>query len=161
VLGNYSHFLAGVAMHFAVGPLRALAERRSPAAAMLWLGCGATALTALTTYGYHVAPTAFWIVGGLFTDAATCAVLGVHIVLEARDRRADGVWAFLSILGLLAYGVYGWHAFLLTLFPQLQGNLGLVSLLTATLACLSYLCLERPMLQLRKRRMHIALPGQG
>jgi peptidoglycan/LPS O-acetylase OafA/YrhL len=160
LLGNFSHFMAGIAVHFVAADARRAAERWSLSAFIIALTAAALVILCCTNYLYHVKPRLFWALGGVLTDAVAVLVLLVHVPVEARRFSATGIWLALSVLGILAYGIYAWHGFLVIVFPALEGHLVTVTLLSLALAWASYCWIERPALMFRKRRMRIGLPSQ-
>jgi peptidoglycan/LPS O-acetylase OafA/YrhL len=152
LVANLPHFLTGMAacgLTASIGP-----PRTRGAVACLLAGL---LLLVSTNWTYHVAPATFWSPWGvLLADAIILLFVVAHSGFAAGRRTANPVLRALGFLGTVSYGVYAWHAYLMTTVPWFVDHVVIVSAASIAVAHLSYRFLERPALA---RKKHAALPS--
>ena len=160
LVGNFSHFFAGILILLLAKQIQTAAKNIGPRRLLWHCFTLAAVLLIFTTYWYHAHQVLFYVLGGFTTDLMALALLVIHKVVEIHDRPPRPILQYLSVLGILAYGIYAWHGFLLVVVPELTGKLATVSIISIMLAWLSYSLIERPMLTWRKNHLLVDLPGK-
>ena len=150
-LGNLQHFLTGMLVCRAAldSDVRKLLAK--PQSALILTASG-LALICVTNLLYHNAPGVFWrLCGALGADLAVSSLLLAHCAISQTSSSQPGrVTQALMAIGVLSYGLYAWHGYLLNYFPVMQKQLIALFLASLTLAYFSYILVERPALELRR-----------
>jgi peptidoglycan/LPS O-acetylase OafA/YrhL len=98
--------------------------------------------------------------GILIMDATVACFVVAHASWEPLETRKGRIYAVLALLGVLSYGVYAWHAFIMNVMgpeadeaaPWSAGRFVVLVALTVAAAGLSYWLVERPALSMKARR---------
>ena len=143
VVANLPHFLAGM-----IG-CRLAANGRALVPARVTLAGGA-AIIVYTNWLYHARSADYWSVEGLLlVDAALLLFVLAHARLERVVARGP-LLAGLAMLGVLSYGIYGWHAYLIFVLPEGMQRLPVVLAGSVAAAYASYRIVERPALRFKR-----------
>lgn len=155
VLGNMQHFLAGILACMTLKHRKFDRPdqdwRRPMVASLIFLG--------LANYLYHVKLGLFMYGGGaLLVDAAIYLMVRSHALFESgRVRNNIAVKAF-TFTGILSYGIYAWHGYLMKYVPWTSDKFFILVALSFILAWVSYRLLEIPVSKLRRRAADIPHP---
>lgn len=142
IVANLPHFLVGM-----IG-CRLAGRGRPPLPAGAAL-VGGVAILAYTNWLYHARSTYYWSVEGLLlVDAAILLFVLAHGRLEGLIARRP--LPALAVLGVLSYGIYGWHAYLIFVLPPAMQSLPVVLAGSVAAAYLSYRMVERPALRFKR-----------
>jgi peptidoglycan/LPS O-acetylase OafA/YrhL len=145
IVSNLPHFFMGMMACRLAWSSR---QVRVPAVISLPLACG---LIGLASWVYHRQPGVFWSVWGIvLVDAAVCLFILAHARLARLPRPAGVVYATFAWLGTISYGIYAWHAYLITSVPWLADHLFPVIALSLAAADLSFRLVETPALRLKR-----------
>jgi peptidoglycan/LPS O-acetylase OafA/YrhL len=142
IVSNLPHFFVGMAACKLVAGLR---PRRWQTATCTTAACG---ILAYTSWLYHRGAGSFWTVRGmLLVDAAILLFVLAHAGVRWRPAPAHPVYVAFSFLGVLSYGVYAWHTYLMKYIPWTEHHLFALMALTLVAASLTYNVIERPALR--------------
>ena len=121
---------------------------------------GAVVLLLLTNWFYHRDPEVFLSFRGIFlVDTMIMLFILSHANLEEERAGISFLIRGLSWIGTLSYGIYAWHAYLLTQAAWLSGHAVLLLVASVTVAYLSYRLIELPALKLKKWQSSKRYPG--
>lgn len=145
IVANLPHFLTGMIA------CRLAARRDVPLPPSVALA-GGVAILGYTNWLYHARSTAYWSVAGiLWVDAAILLFILAHTRLEGATATRMHTLRVLPMLGVLSYGIYGWHAYLILVLPVWLQDLPVVLAGSVAAAYLSYRLIERPVLMWKRR----------
>jgi peptidoglycan/LPS O-acetylase OafA/YrhL len=150
IISNLPHFFVGMIA------CRLVAHRRVPLPAWLSLPA-AIGLVGCTSWLYHAHAQEFWSVTGiLLVDAAILFFVLAHSRLAVKTVSAGMIPKAFTFLGVLSYGIYGWHAYFVQAAPRVGDHLFLLLALSIAAAYGSYRLIEAPALRLKRysRRPH-------
>lgn len=157
VAGNLAHFQAGIMVnHIGSDVIEKL--RRLPRVRLWLLGIAGAVPVFVASHLYHYKPGAFWSGGHVLVDSGGFLILLVHRIVETHEIRPGAILKSLSLAGVLAYGLYAWHGFVLTYFPSFESRFLVTLLVSFGLAYVAYVAVERPFLNLKKARPGPAAP---
>lgn len=154
IVSNLQHFVAGMF------GCRLVAEWRPPRWLSPIAGVLAASVLAYTNWLYHRRPVEYWSSSGLLlVDAAILLLVVAHAGLERTSvRRTQPAYWALTWVGVLSYGVYAWHGYILTYYPWTLDRLLTVVALSLLGAYVTYRLVERPAHRLKR---HPAIrPGE-
>jgi peptidoglycan/LPS O-acetylase OafA/YrhL len=138
------HFLAGM-----VGCSLAMSIKPDLLKAVAYMA-GGVLLLAVTNWFYHRHPVLYWSLGVPMTDLMILSFIFSHASLKGIS--ADGSYLIrgLAWMGTLSYGIYAWHAFLMSSVDDLSGRWSALLAASIGLAYLSYRVVESPALKLKR-----------
>jgi hypothetical protein len=84
----------------------------------------------------------------LLVDAAIIFLVVAHA--SSTVKYVGKLITSLSILGVLSYGIYGWHGYWLNTIPNLEKHALFLVFLSIATAGITYLSIERYALRLKK-----------
>lgn len=148
-LGNMSHFTAGmiVAISLSRIPIKKHLE---------WglVGLG-FCMIMLVSHLYHTNSKLFFAgAGALLVDLAGVFFLLAHCKLERQKRNPDNyLLSTVFSLGVLSYGLYAWHSYLMDYIPSLSENFIILFFSSLLLSYISYVVIERPALSLKNKNL--------
>lgn len=149
-LGNLQHFLVGILI------CRASISARSSKYLVAWkpwwpLGVGAAFLL-IASWQYHGNQQRFFeLRGALLTDLSIAFFLLAHCSFERLAIPTGRVTRALLLLGVLSYGLYAWHGYLLVSFPWFEKQFAATFFVSLALAYLSFVIVERPAIAVSHR----------
>lgn len=152
IVTNLPHFLTGMIACRVVSTIE-------PSAVRAWVAVAAACvLLGLSNWIYHKYPNVFWSGGGvLAVDIIIFLLVVAHASVDVRrDRSLPGYLVF-AFLGMLSYGIYAQHAYLIKFVPWLSDNLILLILSSLALAYLTYRLVEIPTLRLKRRHAPVSV----
>lgn len=115
--------------------------------------CGAPVLLLLTNWLYHRDPEIFWGLRGiLLVDAMILLFILAHSSFGEGKKSTSHLTIGFAWVGTLSYGIYAWHAYLLTHVAWLSDHTVLLVLASITFAYLSYKLIELPALRFKQRQ---------
>jgi peptidoglycan/LPS O-acetylase OafA/YrhL len=139
------HFLAGMA---GCGLVISMAKSNLRAVGYL---AGALVCLAASNWLYHRQPAWFWSTRGtVLVDAMILLFIVAHASLPPRNVPASRFTRALLWMGTLSYGVYAWHAYLMSNVEWLSVNWWALLLASVAIAYVSYRWLELPALRLKR-----------
>jgi peptidoglycan/LPS O-acetylase OafA/YrhL len=107
----------------------------------------------VSNYIYHNASKYYWTIGNFLVDVIILLLVLLHSKMESKTIRDDMfVYSFLTLLGIISYGTYAWHSYLLELGSEFKKNLSLAIAVTIVVAYLSFWLFEKPILNRIKNR---------
>ena len=68
-------------------------------------------------------------------------------------NKKNFIFTSFSFLGVISYGIYAWHPYLVKYIPLLENNVLYAVIVTVFVAFLSYKCMEQPILRFKKHRI--------
>lgn len=142
IVGNTMHFLAGmIACKLFVGYERSMKR--------FWLSIVAIfILIGISNFIYHTYPRLYWMGAGIIiVDIAIVFIIIAEVSFIPTSKRLT---SFFSFLGLISYGLYGWHGYWIKYFPVIGKNLFYLMIISMICAYLSYLLLQKPISNLKK-----------
>lgn len=155
VLANLSHFLVGILGCIAT---YGMAYKKLISRFMLIASVLAVFLTA---WLYKNEPSIFWsFVGILLVDMLILMLIVFHASSRVTSKFfLNALYKPMIFVGAMAYGVYGWHAYLMKYSPiLLERSLALTFFLLLPLSILAayitHLLLEKPLQKLRREKVH-------
>jgi peptidoglycan/LPS O-acetylase OafA/YrhL len=93
----------------------------------------------------------YWTMGNIIVDMIILLVIFLHSKLESRTINDKlGLYSFATMLGVISYGTYAWHSYLLSLSSIFIDNLLLAIAATIVVSYLSFRLFEKPILSGRK-----------
>ena len=154
IVSNLPHFFAGMIACRAVTGI----QRPRPALALIALA-GAMALLGYTNWLYHTHGGQFWSVRGvLLADAMIVLLVVAHANIAAPASAGGRLVAAFSFLGVLSYGVYAWHNYIMKYVTWTSGQMFVLIALSIGAAYASYVLIERPALARKKHAPGVAAP---
>lgn len=147
IVSNLSHFFVGM-----IGCSLVSAYKPDARRAAVTLAAG-FALLAYTNWLYHNQPSHFWSWRGIvLVDLMILLLIMAHASLERRDLKRTRLYAAFALLGVLSYGIYGWHAYLMKYIPSLSSNMLALIIASIAAAYASYRLIERRALSFKQQR---------
>ncbi|MCE9619615.1 MAG: acyltransferase [Planctomycetes bacterium] len=146
ILANLSHFFMGMIA------CRLVAGGKPNMKLLFFALAGAAAAIAYSNWLYHCRSGWYWSVRGiLLVDAAIFLFVVAHACCQRPKHSRNPVYLGFAFLGTLSYGIYAWHAYLMTHLIWLSTNV--LALIGASIvaAYFSYRLVERPCLKLKRR----------
>ncbi|MEO8171648.1 MAG: acyltransferase [Sediminibacterium sp.] len=114
-------------------------------------------IIAITDYLYAHLIRYYWTLGTVLIDMAIFLSICLHANLKGRTVTQKNLLVrIFSFLGIISYGVYAWHPYLVKYIPLLETSVMLAIGVTVLAAFLSYKLLEQPILRLKKNGLKIA-----
>jgi peptidoglycan/LPS O-acetylase OafA/YrhL len=112
---------------------------------------GALILLLLTNWFYHRDYEIYWSICGIFlVDAMILLFILAYATFDKEKTSTSYLARGLAWMGTLSYGIYAWHAYLLTHVPWLSGHAVLLLVASITVAYLSYRLIELPAFRLKQ-----------
>lgn len=145
VVGNLPHFLVGMIACGVVSTFRP---------SNFWFGgalIGAGLTIGTTNWIYHASPGGYWSVGGVLVDLAIFLLVLAHANFEHRRIHKQKMYAALTFLGTLSYGLYAWHGYWMKYYPVLADQTLLLIAVSLFSAYVSYRLIEVPALKLKRK----------
>lgn len=151
LISNLSHFFIGM-----IG-CRLVLDNKIKKLPNGWLAGCIVAIILFTNYLYSYSIKGYWIAGTIMTDVAILLAIFLHAGMRHRTMEKKQFFlAALSFLGLISYGIYAWHPYLIKYIPLLENNILYAVIATVLVAFLSYKVVEQPIVGLKKK---IQAPG--
>ncbi len=145
IISVLPHFFAGMASCWLV-----VGVEKSNTRALAYLILAMTLLV-VSNYLYHVRPSYFWSLRGVFlVDLMIVVFVFAHASLNIKCSEGVSLTRVLVWLGTLSYGIYAWHAYLMATFVGLATNWHLLLLISIASAYVSYRIIELPALKLKR-----------
>ena len=145
ILMNLPHFLTGMIACLLASHVQPSVRRLRVSLAA---GC---ALLVLTNWLYHTAPSRYWSVQGIvLVDLAIFFLVMAHASVARRRAQPQPVYAIFAFLGIISYGVYAWHGYLMKAFPGIAPQVFLLIVFSLCCAYASYRLIEKPALRLKR-----------
>lgn len=153
IIATLPHFFAGM-----IGCSLVASMKPSSRRAWAYLA-GAMVVLLVTNWLYHRYPAIFWSLRGIFlVDAMILLFILSHSSFEGTKAGTSYMIRGLLWMGTLSYGIYAWHAYLLTCLPaylrtdaaSLSGNVLLLFLVSVSAAYFSYRLIELPALRMKQ-----------
>lgn len=93
----------------------------------------------------------YWTIGNFIVDMIILLLILLHSKLESRTINDKlGLFSFATMLGVISYGTYAWHPYLLGLSSIFMEHLLLAIAAAIVVAYLSFRLFEKPILNRRK-----------
>ncbi|MCW3118358.1 MAG: hypothetical protein JWM28_2440 [Chitinophagaceae bacterium] len=103
-------------------------------------------------YGYSI--KFYWTLGTILIDVAIFLSILLHAELkEGTTGKRNLTINFFSFLGIISYGIYAWHPFLIKYIPFLEYNILYAIAATVFVAFLCYKLIEQPILRFKKQHI--------
>jgi peptidoglycan/LPS O-acetylase OafA/YrhL len=152
ILGNLSHFVVGVAACFYTEMQnKSKVSFLKPLGKSLILIGGFFVLLCMVNYIYHANQLLFWYGGGeLLVDLAILIIILAHDCFKQMDISVSPLIKLLSAFGVLSFGIYAWHGYVLTYYPLISDNFIIVLGVSLLLSWVSYTCIEVPISRFRR-----------
>ncbi len=154
ILANFSHFLIGI---FGCIVTYRMRYTKILFCCTLFSSVG---LILLTAWIYKNQPANFWSINGiLLVDMLIFSLIIFHAFSQRNvNITASFIYKPLFFLGSMAYGIYGWHAYIMKYSPiKLDQSLSLSIFLLMPLSILATyitnLILERPLQRFRREKV--------
>lgn len=139
------HFVAGMA-----GCALVLSLKRSNTKAMGYFLGGLICLAA-SNWLYHRQPAWFWNTRGtVLVDTMILLFIFAHASLQPTGAAPSWLARALLWMGTLSYGIYAWHAYLMSSIGWLSTDWAALLLVSVSMAYLSYRWVELPALKLKR-----------
>lgn len=138
------HFLAGM-----LGCSLAMSIKPSLIKAGGYMAGGVILLVA-TNWFYHRQPVLYWSLGVPMTDLMILLFIFSHASLKGATVDGSYLIRALAWMGTLSYGIYAWHAFLMSNFDGLLDRWSALLAASIGFAYLSYRIVELPALKLKR-----------
>ena len=145
LISNLSHFLIGM-----IG-CKWILEKKSTKLNKYILICLILALLFITNYFYREAIKFYWTLGSVLIDLIILLSILLHLNLSKQggDKQNWFLRAF-TFLGVISYGVYAWHPYLIKYIPMLDQLVLLAVVVTVLVAFISYRIVEQPILKMKR-----------
>jgi peptidoglycan/LPS O-acetylase OafA/YrhL len=145
IISVLPHFLAGMAGCGLVASLK-----RSNTKAMGYLMGGLICLVA-SNWLYHRQPAWFWHTRGtVLVDAMILLFIFAHASLQPPNATPSRLTRAFLWMGTLSYGIYAWHAYLMSSVDWLSTDWAALLLASVAIAYVSYRWVELPALKLKR-----------
>ena len=149
IISVFPHFFIGM-----VGCGLATSLKRSNPRAVAFLVCAAICLVA-SNWLYHTQPAWFWSpLGTILVDAMVLSFIFAHASLAVSLHPPGATHSkLISVflwMGTLSYGIYAWHAYLMSSFAWVHANLVALLLASIASAYVTYRWVELPALKLKR-----------
>lgn len=146
ILSVLPHFLAGM---IGCGLVASLRVSRSKAIGFLMVGC---IFLVASNWVYHRQSAWFWgVQGTVLVDGAILLFIYAHSNLQPQQLTYSPVIRVLLGMGTLSYGIYAWHAYLMSYIDWLTSNDWFALLLFSTaFAYVTYRRVELPSMRLKR-----------
>lgn len=146
---NLPHFLAGIVACKAVMKNR---PKKIGAYTCLVL---ALVLISVTNSLYHNLPGKYWsLLGIVLVDGVIVLLVMAHSYFEAVDNPRLGLtYRVSAMLGILSYGIYALHGYLIKYIPEIEGKLTIMIIASVFCAYVSYRLIEKPALNFKRKQV--------
>jgi peptidoglycan/LPS O-acetylase OafA/YrhL len=149
IIGNLPHFISGMLACYFVS------ENSPSKKTMIYSVIFALILLGYTNWTYHNNPGRYWsIIGILLVDMIIFLLVCLHAYTESINFRLRSIKYFFSMIGILSYGIYAWHSYLMKYFPLIFFDLLRLTIATLIFAYFSYKLIELPALKLKRKKNH-------
>lgn len=146
IISNLSHFFIGMMACKLV-----LDNKHSKYNSYLLTGVIVSILL-LTNYLYQYSIKFYWTLGTFLIDLVILLSVMLHANLEKEIIPQTGlILRTLTFLGIISYGVYAWHPFLIKYIPLLDNSILIVLITTVFAAFVSYKFVEQPILKMKRQ----------
>lgn len=144
IISNLPHFIIGMIA------CRVVSDRSNIMRASISI-ISACALLIATNWLYHNAPGKYWSVKGIIlVDLIIILLIFTHARYEKWNVKTQPVYVAFSFLGILAYGVYAQHGYLLKYIPWMSDHVIVFIVASIFMAYVSYRLIELPALKLKR-----------
>jgi peptidoglycan/LPS O-acetylase OafA/YrhL len=145
IISVLPHFFTGMA---GCGLVASLTRNNAKAAGYL---TAALACLVASNWLYHRHPAWFWNTRGtVLIDAMILLFVFAHASLQPPVAIASRMMRTLLWMGTLSYGIYAWHAYLMSSIPWLSTNWVALLLSSVAISYVSYRGVELPALRLKR-----------
>lgn len=144
IISVLPHFLIGMA-----GCGMVAIFKLDTSKAMGALACGLICLVACN-WLYHKHPVLYWSVGVVLVDLMILLFIFAHAGLQPPRTVPSRFLSALQWMGTLSYGIYAWHAFLMSNITWLSTDWVALLIASAAIAYVSYRWVELPALKLKR-----------
>ena len=112
---------------------------------------GALVCLVVSNWFYHKQPDWFWSVRGtVLVDAMILLFIFAHASIQPPHAAPSRLTRAFLWMGTLSYGIYAWHAYLMSSVDWISTDLGALLLASTLLAYVSYRWVELPTLKLKR-----------
>jgi peptidoglycan/LPS O-acetylase OafA/YrhL len=112
---------------------------------------GALACLLASNWLYHMQPDLFWSVRGTFlVNAMILFFIFAHASFQPTNANPSRLTRAFLWMGTLSYGIYAWHAYLMSSIDWLTRDLTSLLLASVAIAYISYRWVELPALKLKR-----------
>ena len=147
IISNLPHFIVGMTACRLVNDL----DREITKTLLYSVVASALALLLVTNWLYHELSGIYWSLWGIvLVDVLIALLVVIHHFLGEHDVSGNLWVRLLSYLGVLSYGIYALHGYLINYFLLLQYHATLLLILSTLLALIFYRLIERPALSFKK-----------
>jgi peptidoglycan/LPS O-acetylase OafA/YrhL len=145
IMSVLPHFLMGMAGCGMVATLK-----RDATKAIGALASGLICLV-VSNWLYHKQPVLYWSIGVVLVDVMILLFIFAHASLQTPPSTAPArLTRALLWMGTLSYGIYAWHAYLMSNVKSLSTNWVALLFASAAIAYVSYRWVELPALKLKR-----------
>jgi len=142
IMGGLTHFVVGFVM---AGYVRKIPNVISNSAQVI-VAIASSTLLMIAVFNHFYSISIYSII---FSHLIGVGLITLHIIIENKKISTNSGVVFLHQLGVLSYGIYAWHGFLLV-NEWLVSNFFMHFLATLLLAYMTYQIVERPLLLLKR-----------
>ena len=145
LISNLSHFLIGM-----IGCKWVLEKKPLQLNKYILIGI-LLVLVFLTNYLYREAIKFYWTLGSVLIDLIILLSILLHANLSKQNANEENWFlrAF-TFLGVISYGVYAWHPYLIKYIPMLDQLVPLAVAVTILVAYISFRFVEQPILKMKR-----------
>lgn len=149
IISNLPHFLVGM---FACQFVSKVSINMRQ---MIYSIIFALILLAYTNWIYQHNPGKYWSIKGIIlVDAIVFLLVLAHSNIQNITCKFNHTKNLLFMFGVLSYGIYAWHGYILKYISFLSTNLLVLMLATTLFSYLSYRIIELPALRLKQEKNH-------
>jgi len=145
--------LPGQLSHFFIGMIgcRVVTDNKQPKINRYVLAGIILVIILFTNYLYQYQIKFYWTLGTVLIDIAILAAIFLHTQLKHKTVLSNHLFLrALILLGMISYGIYAWHPYLIKYISWLNKSITLSVITSVFVAFLSYKLMEQPILQLKR-----------
>ena len=139
--------------HFFIGMIgcRIVTDNKQPKINKYVLAGVILAIILFTNYLYQYQVKFYWTLGTVLIDIAILSAIFLHTQLKHKIILSEHLFLRVFIfLGMISYGIYAWHPYLIKYILGLGKNIILSVIMSVLAAFLSYKLMEQPILKLKR-----------
>ncbi len=149
IIGNLPHFISGMLACYFVSEISPSRKK------MIYSVIFALILLGYTNWIYQYNSGKYWSIKGiLLVDMIIFLLVYAHANTKSINFRFRSIEYFFNMIGILSYGIYGWHSYLIKYVPFISFGLLRLTIATFIFAYFSYRLIELQALKLKREKNH-------
>jgi peptidoglycan/LPS O-acetylase OafA/YrhL len=147
IIGNLPHFISGMLACYFVSKISPTRKK------MFYSVIFALILLGYTNWIYQYNSGKYWSIKGiLLVDMIIFLLVYAHANTKSIHFRFRSIEYFFSMIGILSYGIYAWHSYLIKYVPLISFDLLRLTIATVVFAFFSYRLIELPALKIKLKK---------